>query len=118
MIYDYLPIVILFFLALFVGGFAIALGYLFGPRRPNKVKGQPYESGMVPYGAGRQRVNIRYYMVAVMFILFDIELIFLLPWAIVFRRLGIFALLEMFVFVAILIVGYIYAWKKGALEWD
>jgi NADH-quinone oxidoreductase subunit A len=118
MLSDYIPILIIFLLATGIGLFVVVGGHLLGPRRPTKVKGQPYESGMIPYGPGTRRVSIRYYVIAMLFIIFDIELIFLLPWAIVFRQLGLFALIEMFIFLIVLIVGYIYAWKKGALEWD
>ena len=115
---EYIPIMIITGLAAFVGVFVVIAGHALGPRRPTKEKGQAYESGMVPYGEGARRIPIRYYLVAVLFILFDIELVFFIPWAVVFRRLGIWGLIEMFVFIAVLVVGYIYAWKKGALEWD
>jgi len=118
MLIEYLPLAIIFFVSLFVAGAAIALGHFFGPRRPSKIKGMPYESGMVPYGPGARRMNVRYYLVAVLFILFDIELVFFLPWAVVFRKLGLYGVVEMFIFVAVLMAGYVYAWKKGALEWD
>ena len=78
----------------------------------------PMSSGMTPIGPGTRQLPVRFYMVAVLFILFDIEVIFLLPFAIVFRQLGWFGIIEMFVFIAILLVGYVYAWKKGALEWE
>jgi NADH-quinone oxidoreductase subunit A len=73
---------------------------------------------MIPYGPGTRQMSVRYYLVAVLFILFDVEVIFFLPWAVAFKKLGLFGLIEMFVFVAILLVGFIYIWKKGALEWD
>jgi NADH-quinone oxidoreductase subunit A len=94
------------------------LGHTFGPKRPTARKAAPYESGMTPYGPGSRRMSIRYYLVAVLFILFDVEVVFFLPWAVVFKKLGIFGLIEMLVFLAILLVGYVYAWKKGALEWE
>ncbi|MCH2539505.1 MAG: NADH-quinone oxidoreductase subunit A [Anaerolineales bacterium] len=78
----------------------------------------PYESGMTPIGSAVRRMPVRYYLIAVLFVLFDIEVIFLLPWAVVLRKLGLFGLIEMLVFVTILLVGYIYVWKKGALEWE
>jgi NADH-quinone oxidoreductase subunit A len=81
-------------------------------------KAMPYESGMVPIGEGTRRMPVRFYLIAVLFILFDIEVVFFLPWAIVFRQLGLFGLIEMIIFIVILLVGYIYAWKKGALEWE
>lgn len=115
---EYLPLLIIFILATLLGGLVVVLGAIFGPRRPTERKSAPYESGMKPYGPGTRRVSVRYYLVAVLFILFDIETIFFLPWAVVFRKLGLFGLIEMFVFIGILIVGYIYAWRKGALEWE
>jgi NADH-quinone oxidoreductase subunit A len=96
----------------------VALGHLFGPRRPSQKKSMPYESGMVPYGPGTRRMNVRYYLIAVLFILFDIEVIFLLPWAVDFRTLGIPGLVLILIFVAVLEVAHFYAWKKGALEWE
>jgi len=123
MLTDYLPIAILFVLSTTVAVAAIVLGTLFGPRRPTVVKGEPYESGMRPFGAAMRRVSPRFYLVAVLFILFDIETIFFLPWAVTYQTfigqsLGGFAFAEMLVFVAILLVGYLWAWKKGALEWE
>lgn len=91
---------------------------LAGPLRPTPRKSMPYESGMVPIGTARRRVWIRYYVVAVLFILFDIEIIFFYPWAVVFRLQPLFMLLEMAVFVGILLVGYIYIWKKGGFLWQ
>jgi len=118
MIEQYLPLITILALAIFVGFFVILLGSAFGPRRPTTRKAAPYESGMVPYGSGRRRVSIRYYLIAVLFILFDIEVIFLYPWAVVFRQLGVFGLVEMAIFLGILLVGYIYVWRVGALEWQ
>lgn len=118
MLIEYLPISILIFLSLALGFAVIALGHSFGPHRPTERKSQPYESGMTPYGPGTRRMSVRYYLIAVLFILFDVEIVFFLPWAVVFRKLGWFALIEMLVFIVILLVGYIYAWKKGALEWE
>ncbi|UCH59841.1 MAG: NADH-quinone oxidoreductase subunit A [Anaerolineales bacterium] len=118
MLTEYLPIAILLLVATVLAGLVIAIGHLFGPRRPTERKAAPYESGMTPFGPGTRRMPVRFYMVAVLFILFDIEVVFFLPWAIVFRKLGLFGLIEMVIFVIILLVGYIYAWKKGALEWE
>ncbi|OGO25390.1 MAG: NADH-quinone oxidoreductase subunit A [Chloroflexi bacterium RBG_16_52_11] len=115
---QYVPIAILLLLAILLSATVVILGHLFGPRRPTLRKSLPYESGMNPFGPGTRRMPVRFYMVAVLFILFDIEVVFLLPWAIVFRQLGIFGLIEMLIFVLILVVGYVYAWKKGALEWE
>jgi NADH-quinone oxidoreductase subunit A len=118
MILEFLPVGILIVMALVLAVLVVVLGHVFGPRRPTLRKGQPYESGMSPYGPGTRRISVRYYLVAVLFILFDVEVIFFLPWAVVFRQLGWFALAEMVLFVVILMVGYVYAWKKGALEWE
>jgi NADH-quinone oxidoreductase subunit A len=115
---EYVAIALMIALATIIALIAIGLGYLFGPRKKSDVKSMPYESGMTPYGAGTRRMPVRFYLIAVLFILFDIEVVFFLPWAITFRQLGLFGLFEMIVFVAILLVGYVYAWKKGALEWE
>jgi len=115
---DYLPLLILILLATGLAILVVILGHTFGPHRPTQKKSQPYESGMTPYGPGQRRMSVRYYLVAVLFILFDIEVVFFLPWAVMFKKLGIFGLVEMLVFISILLVGYIYAWKKGALEWE
>jgi NADH-quinone oxidoreductase subunit A len=115
---DYLPLLILILLATGLAILVVILGHTFGPHRPTVKKSLPYESGMTPYGPGQRRMSVRYYLVAVLFILFDIEVVFFLPWAVMFKKLGIFGLVEMLVFISILLVGYIYAWKKGALEWE
>jgi|SRR5919106_5882320 NADH-quinone oxidoreductase subunit A len=115
---EYVAIALMIALATLVALIAIWLGILFGPRKPSEVKSMPYESGMPPIGEGTRRVPVRFYLIAVLFILFDIEVIFFLPWAVVFRQLGLFGLIEMFIFIVILLVGYVYAWKKGALEWE
>jgi len=123
MINEFVPLAILFILAIGMAFLVVALGHLFGPRRPTERKSQPYESGMKPIGPGTRRISVRFYMVAVLFILFDIEIVFFLPWAVVLRTfmaqsLGIFAFIEMTIFIIILMVGYVYAWKKGAMEWE
>ncbi len=115
---EYIAIGLMIVLATIVALIAIGLGNLFGPKKKSDVKSMPYESGMNPYGEGTRRMPVRFYLIAVLFILFDIEVVFFLPWAVVFRKLGLFGLIEMIVFIAILLVGYIYAWKKGALEWE
>jgi NADH-quinone oxidoreductase subunit A len=115
---EYIAIGLMIALATIVALIAIGLGGLFGPKKKSEAKSMPYESGMNPYGEGTRRMPIRFYLVAVLFILFDIEVVFFLPWAVVFRQLGLFGLVEMIVFIVILLVGYIYAWKKGALEWE
>ena len=118
MLEQYLPLVIIFALAILVGMIAISLGMLFGPRRPTQRKSAPYESGVVPYGPGRRRMSVRYYLIAVLFILFDIEVIFVISWALVVRDLDSRGLFGMLIFLLILEVAHLYAWKKGALKWD
>ena len=120
---EYVAIALMIALATLVALIAIGMGNLFGPRKKSAAKSMPYESGMTPYGEGTRRLPVRFYLIAVLFILFDIEVIFFLPWAVVFsefidRGLGWFALIEMVIFIVILLVGYVYAWKKGALEWE
>ena len=115
---EYVAIGLMVFLSTLVALIAIGLGTIFGPKKESAAKAMPYESGMVPIGEGTRRMPIRFYLIAVLFILFDIEVVFFLPWAIVFRQLGLFGLIEMMIFIVILLVGYVYAWKKGALEWE
>lgn len=118
MLESYYPVAILIGITVVLGVLVIALGHLFGPRRPTERKGSTYESGMMPYGPGTRQMPIRFYLVAVLFILFDVEVIFLFPWAVVYRDLGLFGVIEMVIFVLILLVGFIYALKKGAFEWE
>ncbi len=115
---EYLPIVVLIVLATGLAFIVVALGHLFGPRKPNPVKAEPYDSGRRPYGPGGGRVSVHFYLIAVLFILFDIEIIFLLPWAVVLSEIKMVGLIEMAVFMGVLLVGLIYAWKTGALEWE
>jgi NADH-quinone oxidoreductase subunit A len=118
MIAEYLPIVVLLIIAAGLAVLVVILGHAFGPRRPSARKSQPYESGMRPIGPGTRRVPVHFYLVAVLFILFDIEVVFFLPWAVVFNQLGLFGLIEMSIFIVVLLIGLVYAWKKGALEWE
>ncbi|TAK14601.1 MAG: NADH-quinone oxidoreductase subunit A [Anaerolineae bacterium] len=123
MLTDYWPIAILLVLTTGLSLIMIVGGNLLGPRRRGASKDSAYESGMRAIGPGTRQMPVRFYLIAVLFILFDIEVIFFLPWAVVFRQyyesgLGAFILLEMLVFIVILLVGYAYAWKKGALEWE
>ena len=115
---EYVAIGLMIALATVVALIAIGLGTIFGPKKDSAAKSMPYESGMTPYGEGTRRMPVRFYLIAVLFILFDIEVVFFLPWAITFRQLGLFGLVEMLIFIVILLVGYVYAWKKGALEWE
>ena len=115
---EYVAIALMVVLSTVIALIAIGLGTLFGPKKQSAAKAMPYESGMIPIGEGTRRMPIRFYLIAVLFILFDIEVIFFLPWAIVFRQLSLFGLIEMVIFIVILLVWYVYAWKKGALEWE
>ena len=115
---NYLPILI--FLAV-AGGFGLlllVLGWVLGPRRPDVEKVSPYECGFEAFEDSRTKFDVRYYLVAILFIIFDLEIAFLFPWAVSLDAVGGFGLLSMGVFLAVLVVGFIYEWKKGALEWD
>lgn len=118
MLQDYLPLAVLIIIATGLAGLVVLLGHLFGPHRPSARKSQTYESGMRPIGPGTRRTPVHFYLVAVLFVLFDIEIVFFLPWAVIFNKLGIFGLVEMLIFILVLLVGYVYAWKKGAFEWE
>jgi len=115
---DYLPIVILSALALVVSGVIMLLSRIAGRPFRSQTKVTPYECGVPTMGNARERFSVKFYLVGVLFILFDIEIVFFYPWAVSFDQLGLLALVEMLLFIAILFVGYVYVWKKGALEWD
>lgn len=115
---DFLPIAVLLGIAIF---FAILLPILslnIGPKRPSTRKQQPYESGMAAIGEAQRRLPVKFYRIAVLFILFDVDIILLVPWAITFRKLGIYGLVAMLIFMVIFILGDIWVWKKGVLEWE
>lgn len=116
MAHPYFPVFMLFLFAGVVVASLLLVAQTVGPKRPNPVKGEPFESGNPPKGDARIRFPIQFYLVAMLFLIFEIEVVFLYPWAILFRRLGLFGLGEMGIFVLILVVGYIYVWKKGALD--
>ncbi len=115
---NYVPIVMFMVVALAFGLVSLLAGWLVRPSRPYKAKLIPYESGSPLFQDARVQFPMRYYIIAMLFVIFDIEVVFMIPWAVAFRKLGIVGLVEMFVFLAILLVGFWYAWKKGALEWD
>ncbi len=115
---DYLPIVVFTALALVVSGVIMLLSQIAGRPNRSQTKVTPYECGVPGIGNARERFSVKFYLIAVLFILFDIEIVFFYPWAVAFDHLGLLALVEMMLFIAILFVGYIYVWKKGALEWD
>ena len=118
---DYIPVLILMLIGMALGGVILVVSYLLGPKMPNKRKDQPFECGMPPVGDAQHRISVRFYLVAILFLLFDVEAIFFFPWAVVYRKylsINSFILVEMVGFVAILLVGYFYVLKKGALEWE
>ncbi len=115
---QYLPIAILFWVSAAMVVVILALSWFLGPHSPNQAKLEPYESGILPQIGARKRFPVRFSLVAMLFILFDIEIVFLYPWAVVLRQLKLFALVEVLAFVAVLLVGYFYVWKKGAFDWD
>ena len=114
---EYLPILILIAVAAIFAVIAMVVPAVLGPRRATKARLEAYESGMLPYTDARRRFPVQYYVIAVLFILFDIEVIFLYPWAVILRQLKLFGLIEMGIFLLILLVGFAYAWRKDALEW-
>lgn len=118
MLGTYLPIILLILIAIAFGLGSVVFSSLIGQKKYSKVKMAPYECGCEPIGTARERFPIKFYLIAMLFILFDIEAVFLYPWAILYKKLGLFGLVEMGLFIVILFVGYIYVWKKGALEWE
>lgn len=118
MLEAYLPVLIFLGLGAFMGVAPILLGWLVGPRKPDKEKLSAYECGFEPFDDARMPFDVRFYLVAILFIIFDLETAFLLPWAVVLRKIGWFGFIGMTIFLGVLIVGFIYEWKKGALEWE
>jgi len=117
MVSAYIPIALFVLVATGFAVFTLVFTGLLHPRKYNQVKLEPYECGIEPVTDARDRYSIRYYLVAMLFVIFDVETVFMFPWAVIFGKLLLFGLLEMLVFIAILVVGYYYAWQKGALEW-
>ena len=115
---SYLPVILFILVGVAVGVAPQMLGFLLGPRRPDAEKNSPYECGFEAFEDARMKFDVRYYLVAILFILFDLEIAFLFPWAIVLQDIGWFGFIAMMVFLAILVVGFVYEWKKGALEWE
>jgi len=118
MFIEYVAILIFIMIAVVFACFAIFASHLLGQRKTSAIKQAPYECGMTSIGSSFRRVPIKYYIIAMLFLIFDIEIVFLYPWAVVFKQFKIFAFVSMAVFIAILIIAYIYVWKKGALEWE
>ncbi len=115
---DYLPVFVHFTFTVLLAALLLTLHALLGHGRPLPGKAEPYESGVWPIGSARERVPIRYYLIAMLFLLFDIEAVFMYPWAVVARQLGIFGLVEMLTFIGVLGIGFLYAWRRRALEWQ
>jgi NADH-quinone oxidoreductase subunit A len=115
---NYLPILLFIAVALGFGAVSLLAGWVVRPSRPYKAKLRSYESGSPLFMDARVQFPMRYYIIAMLFVIFDIEIVFLFPWAVAFRKLGLVGLVEMALFIGILVVGFWYAWKKGALEWD
>ena len=118
MIQEYIPILLYlgFIVATAIG--MLVFSHILSPRRPTKIKASPYESGMPPLGGARERFSVKFYLIAMLFIVFDIEVVFLIPWGVQFRQLGLAGFVAMAIFILVLEVGHAYAWKRGALEWD
>src|SRR5436190_20689552 len=114
----YLPVILFILIGVAVGVAPQVLGFLLGPRRPDQAKLSPYECGLEAFEDARMKFDVRYYLIAILFILFDLEIAFLFPWAVVLPDIGIFGFWSMMVFLAILVIGFVYEWKKGALEWE
>jgi NADH-quinone oxidoreductase subunit A len=113
----YFPVLVQALLGLGLAVLLVSLGFLLGKRVKNKVKDTPYECGITPVGSAKGRFSVKFYLVAMLFILFDIEAIFLYPWAVVYRELKLFAFFEMLLFIALVLAGFFYIWKKGVLNW-
>ena len=118
MLENYFPILLFLIVGLVMGGVLLALGFILGPQRPDAEKTSPYECGFEAFEDTRMKFDVRYYLVAILFIIFDLEIAFLFPWAVALDKLGMVGFVAMAVFLGILVVGFIYEWKKGALEWE
>lgn len=118
MLENYLPVLIFIVVGLAVGGVMIMLGLVLSPNKPDSEKLSAYECGFEAFGNARMKFDVRYYLVAILFIIFDLEIAFLFPWAIVLEDIGLFGYIAMAIFLGILVIGFIYEWKKGALEWE
>ena len=118
MLEQYFPILLFIVVGLGIGVLMLSLGAVLAPNRPDPEKNSPYECGFEAFEDARMKFDVRYYLVAILFILFDLEIAFLFPWAVVLEEIGTFGFISMVIFLAILVIGFVYEWKKGALEWD
>jgi len=114
----YLPVLLFILVGLAIGVVPLVLGYILGPNRPDPAKNSPYECGFEAFDDARMKFDVRYYLIAILFILFDLEIAFLFPWAVALKEVGMTGLVAVLVFLGILVVGFAYEWKKGALEWE
>jgi NADH-quinone oxidoreductase subunit A len=115
---EYLPILLFLIVAGGIGVLLLLVGWFLGPRRADAAKATPYECGFSAFEDARMQFDVRYYLIAILFIIFDLEIAFLFPWAVVFKQIGVVALVEMGMFLLLLLLGFVYCWKKGALEWE
>ncbi|WP_092937317.1 NADH-quinone oxidoreductase subunit A [Paracidovorax wautersii] len=115
---QYLPVLLFILVGMGVGVVPLVLGYVLGPNRPDAAKNSPYECGFEAFEDARMKFDVRYYLVAILFILFDLEIAFLFPWAIALQDVGLAGFIAVVIFLAILVVGFAYEWKKGALDWE
>ncbi len=118
MLGEYLPVLLFLIVSTGIGIALLVVGAILGPKRPGSDKLSPYECGFEAFEDARMKFDVRYYLVAILFIVFDLEIAFVFPWATIFRSLGIFGLVEMGIFLGLLVLGFAYVWKKGALEWE
>ncbi len=118
MLAEYLPVLVFLSIGFAMAIIMLLLGAMMAPRRPDAAKDSPFECGFEAFEDARMKFDVRYYLVAILFIIFDLEIAFLFPWAIVLDKIGLFGLIAMGIFLGILIIGFIYEWKKGALEWE
>ncbi len=118
MLENYLPILVFLVIGALVGAVFLIAGFTFGPRRPDAQKLSPYECGFEAFEDSRMKFDVRYYLVAILFIIFDLEIAFLFPWAVALKEIGMFGFLAMALFLGILVIGFVYEWKKGALQWE
>ncbi|MCK5336763.1 MAG: NADH-quinone oxidoreductase subunit A [Gammaproteobacteria bacterium] len=119
MLENYLPVLIFLIIGLAIGGIMVALGgFVLAPNKPDKEKNSPFECGFEAFEDARLKFDVRFYLVAILFIIFDLEIAFLFPWAVVLDKVGTFGVVAMGIFLGILVIGFIYEWKKGALEWE
>ena len=115
---QYLPVLLFILVGLAVGVVPQVLGYILGPNRPDAAKNSPYECGFEAFEDARMKFDVRYYLVAILFILFDLEIAFLIPWAVSLQEVGVTGFVAVIIFLAVLVVGFAYEWKKGALDWE